>query len=191
MEAAEMIELAVQAEVKNHRRAYHDVQDLHAHIQKIAEFFTCETDNYGILLCGGVGNGKTTMMKALQRLINSLEIRIMHNTSFDTLGMPTISAKDLCRMIRTDSNSYIRFRDEIMLGIDDLGEEEIVMKDYGNSVTPVIDILSYRYDRMLFTMITSNLTPKQIRYIYGDRIADRFNEMMLIIPYECPSFRTP
>ena len=78
-----------------------------------------------------------------------------------------------------------------MLGIDDLGEEEIEMMDYGNRVTPVIDLLSYRYDRMLFTMVTTNLTPAQIRSTYGDRIADRFNEMMLIIPYETPSFRTP
>ncbi|MCR5849357.1 MAG: hypothetical protein K6G92_01425 [Bacteroidaceae bacterium] len=78
-----------------------------------------------------------------------------------------------------------------MLGIDDLGEEEASVMDYGNRVTPVIDLLSYRYDRMLFTMVTTNLTPSQIRTIYGDRIADRFNEMMLIIPYQEPSFRTP
>jgi len=63
--------------------------------------------------------------------------------------------------------------------------------DYGNRVTPVIDLLSSRYDRMMFTVVTTNLTPKQIRSTYGDRIADRFNEMMLIIPYESPSFRTP
>ena len=53
------------------------------------------------------------------------------------------------------------------------------------------DILSYRYNRMLFTMITTNLTPPQIRTVYGVRIADRFNEMMLVLPYKNPSFRTP
>ena len=60
-----------------------------------------------------------------------------------------------------------------------------------NRVTPVIDLISYRYNRMLFTMVTTNLTPAQIRATYGDRIADRFNEMMLILPYKNPSFRTP
>ena len=141
--------------------------------------------------CGGVGNGKTTMMKALQTLLIHLDIRIMHNTSFETLGMKIISAKELGRQIRVDPKNSLRYQELTMLGIDDLGEEEATMMDYGNRVTPVIDLLSYRYDQMLFTMVTTNLTPKQIRSTYGDRIADRFNEMMLIIPYETPSFRTP
>ena len=78
-----------------------------------------------------------------------------------------------------------------MLGIDDLGEEETILLDYGNRIAPVIDILSYRYNRMLFTMVTTNLTPPQIRTVYGVRIADRFNEMMLVLHYKSPSFRTP
>ena len=78
-----------------------------------------------------------------------------------------------------------------MLGIDDLGEEEPTLINYGNRVTPVIDLISYRYNRMLFTMVTTNLTPPQIRTVYGVRIADRFNEMMLVLHYKSPSFRTP
>ncbi len=186
-----MIEAAVLAEIELRRRTYQDFQELHDHIRKIAELFTCPTNKFGILLCGGVGNGKSTMMKALQRLLNYLQIKVHHNTSFETLGMKIISAKELCRLIRVDSKNSLHFRDLNMLGIDDLGEEDTEMMDYGNRVTPVIDILSYRYDQMQFTMVTTNLTPKQIRSTYGDRIADRFNEMMLIIPYETPSFRTP
>lgn len=190
-EAATYIEAAVLAEIELRRNTYQDVPELHDHIREIAELFTIPTTKFGIMLCGGVGNGKSTMMKALQRLLNYLQIEIHHNTSFETLGMKIISAKELCRLIRVDSKNSLHFRDLNMLGIDDLGEEEAEMMDYGNRVTPVIDILSYRYDQMLFTMVTTNLTPKQIRSTYGDRIADRFNEMMLIIPYETPSFRTP
>ena len=190
-EAATYIEAAVQAEIELRRNTYQDVPELHGHIREIAELFTSPTTKFGIMLCGGVGNGKSTMMKALQRLLNYLQIEIHHNTSFETLGMKIISAKELCRLIRVDSKNSLHFRELNMLGIDDLGEEEAEMMDYGNRVTPVIDILSYRYDQMLFTMVTTNLTPKQIRSTYGDRIADRFNEMMLIIPYESPSFRTP
>ena len=76
-----------------------------------------------------------------------------------------------------------------MLGIDDLGEEETTMMDYGNRVTPVIDLLSHRYDRMLFTMVTTNLTPKEIREKYGARIADRFNEMLEVIRFKDISYR--
>ena len=190
-DAALYIEAALQAEIELRRRTYQDVQELHEHIWKIAELFTRPTDKFGIMLCGGVGNGKSTMMKALQTLLLHLDITISHNTSFETLGMNIISAKELCRKIRVDPNKILQYRDLTMLGIDDLGEEEAMMMDYGNRVTPVIDLLSYRYNQMLFTMVTTNLTPKQIRSTYGDRIADRFNEMMLIIPYESPSFRTP
>ena len=190
-EAAMYIETALRAEIELRRKAFVDVPELHKHIEDIANLFTCPTSKFGIMLCGGVGNGKSTMMKALQSLLIHLQIRIRYNTSFETLGMKIISAKELSRLIRVDSNNLLHHQSLNMLGIDDLGEEEIEMMDYGNRVTPVIDLLSYRYDRMLFTMVTTNLTPKQIRSTYGDRIADRFNEMMLIIPYENPSFRTP
>ncbi len=190
-DAALYIEAAVRAEIELRKKVFADVPGLHEHIEKIAELFTSPTSKYGIMLCGGVGNGKSTMMKALQSLLIHLQIEIRHNTSFETLGMRIVSAKELCRVIRVDSNRMSQFQDLNMLGIDDLGEEETEMMDYGNRVTPVIDLLAYRYDRMLFTMVTTNLTPRQIRSTYGDRIADRFNEMMLIIPYENPSFRTP
>jgi predicted ATPase len=156
-EAATYIEAAVQAEIELRRNTYQDVPELHGHIREIAELFTSPTTKFGIMLCGGVGNGKSTMMKALQRLLNYLQIEIHHNTSFETLGMKIISAKELCRLIRVDSKNSLHFRELNMLGIDDLGEEEAEMMDY---------------DQMLFTMVTTNLTPKQIRSTYGDRIAD-------------------
>lgn len=190
-DAALYIEAAVRAEIELRRKTFQDIPELHDHIKAIAELFTLPTTKFGIMLCGSVGNGKSTMMKAIQNLLIHLQIVIHHNTSFETLGMRIVSAKELSRLIRVDSNNSLHYQDLAMLGIDDLGEEEAMMMDYGNRVTPVIDLLSYRYDRMLFTMVTTNLTPKQIRSTYGDRIADRFNEMMLIIPYENPSFRTP
>ena len=65
-----------------------------------------------------------------------------------------------------------------MLGIDDLGTEPSEVMDYGNVYTPVIDLLTKRYEEQLFTIITTNLTPQQIREHYDDRIADRLNEMV-------------
>lgn len=190
-EAAINIEAALQVEIELRRNTYQDQPELQKHIWAIAELFTLPTNKFGIMLCGSVGNGKTTMMRALQNLLIHLDIRIWHNTSFETLGMKIISAKELGSLIRVDSKNSLHYQELTMLGIDDLGEEEATMMDYGNRVTPVIDLLSSRYDRMMFTVVTTNLTPKQIRSTYGDRIADRFNEMMLIIPYESPSFRTP
>ncbi len=59
---------------------------------------------------------------------------------------------------------------------------------YGN---PTTDMLTMRYDRLLFTIITTNLTPQEIREKYGDRIADRLNEMMVKIVFENPTYRKP
>ena len=53
----------------------------------------------------------------------------------------------------------------------------------------MVDLLTRRYDKQLFTIITTNLTPQEIRAKYGDRIADRFNEMMVKIVFENPTYR--
>ncbi len=50
--------------------------------------------------------------------------------------------------------------------------------DYGNVLYPITELLTTRYDRHLFTILTTNLTPSEIRPRYGDRIADRLNDMM-------------
>ena len=48
-----------------------------------------------------------------------------------------------------------------VLGFDDLGTEPSEVSDYGNVYTPVIDLLTKRYEEQLFTIITTNLTPQR------------------------------
>ena len=76
-----------------------------------------------------------------------------------------------------------------MLGIDDLGTEPSEVMDYDNVYTPVIDLLTKRYEEQLFTIITTNLTPQQIREHYDDRIADRLNEMVEKIVFKNGTYR--
>lgn len=76
-----------------------------------------------------------------------------------------------------------------MLAIDDLGVEPVETQAYGNIYYPVIDVLTKRYDKQLFTMITTNLTPAEIRDKYGERIADRLNEMMAKIIFRNETYR--
>lgn len=76
-----------------------------------------------------------------------------------------------------------------MLAIDDLGIEERDVHSYGNVMSPIVELLTYRYDKQLFTIISTNLTPPEIRAKYGDRIADRLNEMMVKIVFAAPSYR--
>ena len=60
---------------------------------------------------------------------------------------------------------------------------------FGNMITPIADILEYRYQEMLPTYITSNLTPKQLLEKYGKRVVDRFNEMFEVIVLTNGSYR--
>jgi DNA replication protein DnaC len=52
-----------------------------------------------------------------------------------------------------------------------------------------VEMLTKRYDMQLFTIITTNLTPSEIREKYGDRIADRMNEMMVKIIFNNDTYR--
>jgi DNA replication protein DnaC len=105
-------------------------------------------------------------------------------------GIQITDAKFVAHLARTDYSAFLRLSHKDMLGVDDLGTEPQEVMDFGNVVTPVIDLLTKRYDEQLFTIITTNLTPKQIRDHYGDRIADRLNEMVEKIVFTNGTYRT-
>ena len=80
------------------------------------------------------------------------------------------------------------------IGLDELGIEPIEVQQYGNITTPSSDVLTYRYDRRLPTFVTTNLAQDKrdgetLRDRYGDRLADRFNEMFYVIGFYNQSYR--
>ena len=157
------------------------------HIKRAAEWLTDEKPKYGMLLCGQCGNGKTTLVKAIDKIV-----RFMTNDkSYDEQKfIKIVDAKEIVHLAKCDDKAYKALCNTEMLAIDDLGIEPSEVLDYGNVLNPAIDLLTYRYNEQLFTIITTNLTPKQIREHYGDRIADRFNEMMSRIVFNNSSYRT-
>ena len=50
--------------------------------------------------------------------------------------------------------------------------------EFGNVYTPLIDLITTRYEEQLYTIFTTNLTPAQLEEKYGKRIVDRLNEMV-------------
>ena len=107
------------------------------------------------------------------------------------MGLAIIDAREITRLNKDSYEQFKAYRNRQMLGIDDLGLEPTEVLDYGNILSPVIDLLSYRYNEQLFTVITTNLRPQEIREKYKDRIADRFNEMMTKIIFKNESYRSP
>ena len=60
-----------------------------------------------------------------------------------------------------------------------------LFRDY----TPLIDLITTRYEEQLYTIFTTNLTPAQLEEKYGKRIVDRLNEMVEKVVFENESYR--
>lgn len=95
-----------------------------------------------------------------------------------TCGIRIEGVKPIAYLCKNNNEAYRNLFKVDMLVIDDLGIEPVEIMDYGNVCTPIIDLLTKRYEKQFFAFITTNLTPQQIREHYGDRIADRLNEMV-------------
>lgn len=142
-------------------------------IDQLAEFLTNEGSKFGVMFSGICGNGKTTLLYAFQSLLSYLNDQGMFD---ERVGILIIDAKEVVSYAK-DIKQFRGLRERQMIAIEDMGREPVEVLDYGNVLNPVIDLLEYRYNAQLFTIITTNLVPKEIRERYGNRIADRFNEM--------------
>lgn len=162
-----------------------------SNIQKVATHLTAPNPKFGILLCGVYGNGKTTMLYAFQQATNYLSRKGMlkeYQNEDARVGITIIDAREIAEKAK-DYASFSKVKRTFMLGMEDIGREPTEVLDFGNILNPVTDLLEYRYNEQLFTFVTTNLTPKQIRQKYGNRIADRFNEMMACIVFENQTYR--
>ena len=154
------------------------------------------SEKAGILLCGSCGNGKTTLLEATCRMINSIyplssrvryedELFYNRNNHAGIRWETAVKMADMCKK-EDDFRSFVQSE---WLAIDDLGQEPAEVNDYGNVRYPMRDLLCYRYDRNMLTIVTSNLTPKDISERYGERIADRLREMMAIELFTGKTYR--
>ena len=164
-----------------------------SYLQAVADMMTAKSTKCGILLCGNCGNGKTTTMNAFITMCKYMDLLEARRANFRneihrSLNIQQTSARRLTQVAK-DENCMNEAKKADVLCIDDLGLEPTEVLDFGNAINPVIEIMEHRYRQQLFTFITTNLTPKQIREKYGDRIADRFNETMKCIVYTNPTFR--
>lgn len=174
-------------EVKDRHREMVGDDFTKGNIAWLARELTQETPKLGILLCGTCGNGKTTLVMALRDVVNYLNA--VHAWSENT-GIRMVDAKDLARLATKSPEEFEKMKKVPMLAIDDLGKEPVEVLDYGNVLSPVVELIEYRYDKQLFTIMTSNVPPKEISKRYGERVADRLREMMAIRAYEGKTYRT-
>lgn len=184
----EMLKLCYKAEVERRGRTFQDDEATNQHVAKVAKWLVGGSWKPGLFLYGAPGNGKSTMASAARQLIGMLygnEYRYE-----DRKGVITVSALQLAEEAKKEEEGRMKlYKTTELLHIDDVGTEPPSVKVWGNEVSPFTDIIYSRYDRMLYTVITSNLYEDDIVKRYGDRIADRFREMFDLLSFDNRSYR--
>lgn len=130
----------------------------------------CEWNpNAGLIFAGNIGVGKTVMMKAFLRITDEYSRR-----------RTTIAhAKQLAGMFKKDSVEHYSKRP---MFVDDLGKEEVEVKDFGTITRPWTDLFALRYDEGARTYATTNFNLDDLKKIYGSFIGDRMGELMTLVP---------
>lgn len=155
-------------------------------LRLVAETLAGDGHKFGLLLAGTCGNGKTTTMRAVQSVV-----QLLNNTRYrsgERIGNRLLEAKEITQLSDKDGQ-LAAYKTVPVLFLDDLGREPTEVLKYGNVTSPITELLEYRYNQRLTTIVTTNLEPSEIREKYGDRIADRFNEMFVVVRYTGVSYR--
>ena len=179
--------VAYQAEVERRFRKFESNDEFIKQFNQISHYLTDGSNKYGMIFSGLCGNGKTSWAKAIQSLVAAMNIKNPYGTSF--YGMPLLNAKDLVMRSKGEYSDWRNFIHTPLLIVDDLGVEPREIMDYGNVFTPIIDLITVRYDEQLYTIFTTNLTPTQIEEKYGKRVVDRLNEMVENVIFENGTYR--
>lgn len=133
-----------------------------------------ESEKRGLILMGSMGNGKSTMLKSIHRLL-------------ECWGMFG-DAQDIFEYYK-NNHGAMRYWDERLLLIDDLGVEPVKCMNYGEESYPMSRLLLHRYDRNLTTIIATNFDYPELQSRYGDRVADRMFEMYDVMIFSNESYR--
>lgn len=208
-EVLELLKNYYREDVRDRGKEFRDDEDTNKRLRQLAGWLTSGKNRPSLLLYGGVGNGKTTMVEALASTIDCIrdtardmekkygygltpeekqEVATLRR--FIALPSPRIvTAQKLASLAKDDEENYKKFSEARFLIIDDLGCEPVSVKNYGTEITPVTNIIYRRYETMATTVITTNLDRKDIRSLYGLRVSDRIEEAYDSIAFTNDSYR--
>lgn len=150
------------------------------HVKKyLAQIDSYVAQGTGLMLVGPVGTMKTTMAVAVLR-----EYVDTHGAGY---FIPMVSLLDNLSQSRErhDNALETRIRKTPLLVLDDLGAEY----DHTWVQAKVDAIITERYNRLRATIVTSNLSAKDIRDRYQLRIFDRLRATNKLIAFRGTSLR--
>lgn len=140
------------------------------------------TAGQGLIFAGGYGTMKTTMAVAI--------LRDWMEKGHKGLFVPMCSLMDnLFTMKNLNREEFAKYdhriRNTPLLILDDLGGE-----DADSWVKGKVDsIITERYNKMLPTIITTNMTPDELAKAYSRRIIDRLCNTSLVLVFNDDSQR--
>jgi len=140
----------------------------------------------GLMLCGPIGCGKTSLMRLMQLLLpvdHRYPVKACRDVSFEFQkeGFDVIHRYSKRSFTITPGSKTPK-----TVCFDDLGAEQN-LKHFGSECNVMAEILLSRYDLFisdnLITHITSNLAAADIEKIYGQRVRSRLREMVNVISF--------
>ncbi|TAJ13773.1 ATPase [Marinilabiliaceae bacterium JC017] len=140
----------------------------------------------GIMLCGPIGCGKTSLMQLMQFLVPPqyrFPVKPCRDVSFEF-------QKDGFDVIHRYSKRSFTIKPGIKtpktICFDDLGAEQN-LKHFGSECNVMAEILLSRYELFtsdkLITHITTNLNATEIEELYDKRVRSRLREMVNVISF--------
>jgi DNA replication protein DnaC len=166
-------------------------ENIRAQILKIAKMLT-ETKRYGLFITGSVGNGKSTLVKVISQIINYLVVnRYFFVGDVNDLDYCAIvNAREMVRIYSRMPDKFDDMMRRSWLIVDDLCEEPKEIDVYGTKCNPFLELLDYRYEHHLPTILVSNLNYAETKQHYDDpRLDDRMKQMFNRITFKDKSFR--
>lgn len=132
----------------------------------------------GIMLLGGIGAGKTLLMRSLADTFRIFDTKVcllptyVLTEKFSKFGVEAYSKVNYSSDDISPAHDYVVF--------DDLGAETI-QSHYGQITNVMAEVMLRRYDNNVRTFGTSNLDQKTIRKFYGERVWSRMKSMFNFI----------
>ena len=92
----------------------------------------------------------------MQLLASGLNLKTPINNLYYVF--PLCNAKDLALRSKGNYSDWRNVMRYQLMIVDDLGTEPREVMEFGNVYTPLIDLITTRYEEQLFTIFTTNLT---------------------------------
>jgi len=119
-----------------------------------------------MLIVGTVGTGKTYITIGLLNKLLEANIYCRYSTEYDLLNLYFMKKYD----------KFNQFKSTDVLVIDELGKRDL--QDW--QMIQIEELLSYRYNEQLPTILITNRNKEKFKEFVGDRIVDRLKDNKVI-----------